>query len=488
MVVTALVDYLLDMCPEEGFPDTLGDKRISQHTEGVLGEIIAGLMKDRFRKYHDVLMVFTGRRYEKMDQKAMWQMVYGFMSRKGVAPCYLSRSVKKICEMVMMNPLLQDFRPRRNVVYMDNCVLVIRDDGSVSQEPFSPDHMSNISLGFPYVPGADCPRWERFLETVLDDGNARAVLQEFLGCMFISKDTLSIEKAMFLYGPGSNGKSVVYETLDAMLGDNITNIGLDQMNGNSGEYYMERCVGKLLAYNSDAAAKDISSGVYKQLISKERIAVRQIRESPFESDDWPMFMANINKSIITTDSSSGFWRRNIVIGFFKVFSDNPDPRLGQLKADKSFKGSMRGEFPGIFNWIMEGRARIIRNGGVFTRSTSIDELVADMRNFSNSVYAYLSAKNYVATAPDSGVSFLRREFSKDMYRDYCEWCLENGYSEKKNISRFREDVMNANIMWLRCLKKDGRVSSGFLFYEIQPRYEEERDAGEFYEYGDDLPM
>jgi P4 family phage/plasmid primase-like protien len=447
-------------------PDTFNDNKAVALKEGQIGQVLGSCMVERFRRFHDSLMVFNGKRYELMKPDDVRKLVMGWMTKVGCGPAYLSRSVTSVARMVMDNPFLRNFEPRRNIIYMRNCVLVLSRDGEVVRDVARPELESNIYINLDYIEMAECPRWEKFLDTVICDCDAISVLQEFLGCMFVDKDELSIEKALFLFGSGSNGKSVVFETLKAMLGNNIVNTGLDKINGHNGEYYLDTLIGKLLAYNSDAEAKDISSGTYKQLISKEPVTVRPIRQAPFESDDWPMFMANINKGIITTDSSDGFWRRNIVIGFNQTFSDNPDVNLGQLKADRSFKKSMSKELSGIFNWILAGRRRIMSQKGVFTKSKSIDEITADMRDFSTGVYSYLRDRCYVSTLPDGVQGELKRVLAKDMYNDYCNWCSENGYRENKNINRFRDDMMNAKITWKRCMKVNGAVSTGYVFYQI----------------------
>lgn len=466
MDITNVIDGLILDC-KETLPDTQSDKKPNAQKEGMIGRILSGLMTGRFRRFHDALMVFNGIRYELLDPNEVRKIVMGFLVKMGVGDAYLSRSVGHIHKMVMDNPFLRNYSPKRNVIFMKNCVLVLGKDGDIVQESPGPQWMSDIYLDFPYVPFAKCPKWEEFLSVVTDDGNAVKVIQEFLGCMFVDKNELSVEKALFLYGHGSNGKSVVFETLQGMLGTNLINAGLDQINGSSGDYFTADLVGKLLSYNSDAEAKDISSGKYKQLISKEKIMVRSIRQAPFESDDWPMFMANINKGIITTDSSNGFWRRNIVVGFFKRFSDNPDFNLGELKADRSFKNSMRDEYPGIFNWILLGRQRILRQGGVFTRSRSIEELTEDMKAESTGVFSFLRDKGYVGRRPDFGKFTIERAFARDMYIEYKQWCAESGYKDIKNMNRFKGDMENAGITYKKSMKMDGRVSSGYIYYKVE---------------------
>lgn len=470
MNIGRIIDSLVEDYHKRGMvvPETKEDSKTSAFKEGQIGDMLAELMVERFRRFHDSLMVFNGKKYEMIKPEDVRKVVQGFLKKVGCGPAYLSRSAPVVHRMIMDNPFLENFDPKRNVIYMRNCVLVLEKNGKVNVMEHDPRWMSRIYIDIPYEPFVECPAWEDFLLTVIEDMDAIKVLQEFLGCMFIDKEELSIEKALFLFGCGSNGKSVIFNVLKDIFGDNVTNTGLDKVNGRSGEYYLDALIGKLLAYTSDMEARDLGSGVYKQLISKEPVTCRPIRQAPFESDDWPMFMANINKGLITTDSSDGFWRRNIVIGFNRIFADNPDYALGQLKADKSFKSSLKSQYSGIFNWILLGRERILKQRGNFTKSKSIEELTRDMRNSSTGVYAFLNDKMYSPTDTDDKRGELKRILSKDFYREYCDWCADNGYRDTKNINRFRDDIMNAKITYKRCMKVDGIVSSGFIFYKVPP--------------------
>lgn len=479
-----IIDSLVADCDKGLIPDTAEDTKVVVSKEGQIGEVLAGLMVEKFRRFGDSLMVFNGMYYEKIKPDDIRRLVQGFLTKMGVGPAYLSRSCSHIHRMVMDNPFVRDFVPSRNIIYMKNCVLVLGRDGQIEVTYHTPELMSNIYLDIPYHEGAECPKWEEFLVTVMVEPSAVMVFQEFLGCMFIDKKMLSVEKALFLYGIGSNGKSVIHDILEDILGKNMAASGLDQVTGSTGDYYLADLIGKLLAYSSDLEAKDLGSGVFKKLVSKETVACRPIRQSPIESDDWPLFIANMNKSLITTDSSDGFWRRNIVIGMPRIFSDNPDEALGQLKADKGFKGSLRNEYSGIFNWILAGRQRILRQRGVFTKSKSIDELIEDMRTGSTGVYAYLSDKRYSPCQNAEGTGILRKEFAFDLYRDYKDWCVENGYKESKNVNRFKDDMINAKFTWKRSLRIGTSVSTGYIFYELPETSEVEIDAGESDE---DLP-
>lgn len=464
-------------------PDTSGDKKVEAIKEGQIGNILASLIMERFRRFEDTLMIYNGKRYEMMQPEAMKRVITGFMLRLGVGPAYLVRSVEGIFKMILRYPFLEKYEPRRNVVYCKNCVVVLGSDGTVEQYKSGPQWMSNIYLDIEFCDFATCRQWEKFLATVIEDPNAVKVLQEFLGAMFIDKSELSVETALFLYGIGSNGKSVICETLGRLLGDNMSSVGLSQLNGGTGDYYAAKVQGKLLAYNSDENAKDIGSGRFKQLISKEKLMARTPYGTPFETDDWPMFMANINKAIITSDSSEGFWRRNKVIKFSKRFVDNPNEALGELKADKTFKTKMLGELPGILNWIMAGRTRLLKNKGVFTKSRDIERVTEEMKTESTAVFSFLESMRLTGRKREGGVYTEVKYKGRELYEEYRRWCSDNGYSDGKNINRFKNDMEFAGCVFKKSIKFDGgSVTSGYILYSV--KYEE---GDEIWNDADDLP-
>ena len=469
---------LQDGSIKKELPDTNGDEKPKDIKVGQIGDTLAALCVERFRRFEDTLMVFNGKRYEMVHPEAMRRVIYGWLMRVGVGPAYLARSVDSLMKMLLRYPFLEKYEPKRNVIYCRNCVVVLGSDGEVQTFNSGPEWMSNIYLDIDYFALSMCPQWEKFLSTVIDDPNAVKVLQEFLGAMFIDKSELSVETALFLYGIGSNGKSVICETLGALLGDNMSSVGLSQVNGATGDYYAAKLTGKLLAYNSDENAKDIGSGRFKQLVSKEKLMARTPYGTPFETDDWPMFMANINKAIITSDSSEGFWRRNKVIKFSKRFVDNPDASLGELKADKTFKTKMLGELPGILNWILMGRTRLIAQKGVFTKSRDIERVTEEMRCESTAVFSFLEYKGYTGRRKPEGVYNELRVNGKELYQEYRQWCAENGYTDSKNVNRFKNDMEFAGVMFKKSIKfPDGSVTSGYILYQILDRGDD-----------DDLPM
>ena len=67
---------------------------------------------------------------------------------------------------------------------------------------------------------------------------------------------------------------------------------------------------------------------------------------------------------------------------------------------------------------------------------------------------------------------------KELYREYREWCAENGYTDSKNVNRFKNDMEFAGVIFKKSIKfADGSVTSGYILYQILDRGDD-----------DDLPM
>ena len=72
---------------------------------------------------------------------------------------------------------------------------------------------------------------------------------------------------------------------------------------------------------------------------------------------------------------------------------NPDEQ------DKELKYKLRAESSGVFNWILEGRTRILEQRGHFTKSVKMEKMVKTIRIESNSVLSFLKEKGYHGKEP-----------------------------------------------------------------------------------------
>ena len=99
----------------------------------------------------------------------------------------------------------------------------------------------------------------KYLDRVLLDEDAQKVLAEYIGWIFTP---LKLEKCLFLYGSGKNGKSVFVDIVEAHLGkENISHESLSDMCGENGDRSRANLSGKLLNTCSDVAPNAFSGDI-----------------------------------------------------------------------------------------------------------------------------------------------------------------------------------------------------------------------------------
>jgi len=83
----------------------------------------------------------------------------------------------------------------------------------------SPDFLCTYSLPVSFDQDTEkrCSRWEKYLEETVQTAEPIAQLQEFAGYC-LTKNTM-YQKALFLLGPGEDGKSIFLNILKEMLGE-----------------------------------------------------------------------------------------------------------------------------------------------------------------------------------------------------------------------------------------------------------------------------
>lgn len=231
--------------------------------------------------------------------------------------------------------------------------------------PFSPEHMVFSCMDYPYDPTASCPLWRDFLHRVIPDAASRDVLRMFFGAVWADRKRVKIEKTLFLYGSGANGKSVVFETLTGVAGKaNCSNFGFKRLTRSSPSE-IERCLaeinGKRLNYCPDMDEADLSSGTAKSLISGEPAQARRLYGQYFTASEIPLLMANVNK-LPPAPPGEASERRRLVVHF--------PVTIPKEERDTELPAKLRDEYPGILNWSLTGLHDLQASGWRFPDLTA----------------------------------------------------------------------------------------------------------------------
>lgn len=289
---------------------------------------------------------------------------------------------------------------------------------------FSPDDFLTHQLPFKFDPEATAPTFQKYIDEVLPDEESQRVLSEFLGYIFTRN--LKLERVLFLFGSGRNGKSVMFDIIKAMLGtENVSHYGLANLTDESG-YYRAKLVNKLINWASDVGDR-LQSNTFKQLASGEPIECRLPYREPFQLENVCKFAFNTNTLPTDVEHTSAFFERFLIIPFDQYIEpERRDPKL----ANKIISNEM----PGVFNWVIDGLNRLVSQGR-FSRCKASEQVLANFRKDSDSVAQFIEEMNYKATTEEWTQA-------KPVYGDYRDFCYGEGLRPlaRKNFHKRLESL------------------------------------------------
>jgi putative DNA primase/helicase len=277
-------------------------------------------------------------------------------------------------------------------------------------QEFDPDDFLTYQLPFPYDPQAVNPLWGKFIKEVIPNNDTLMTLQEVLGSVFIRN--IKFEKAFFFYGGGANGKSVIADVMDALLGkNNISHLSIEELKR---EYHLATLKDKLLNIATESDTKDLKSDLFKKLVSGEKVMARHPYGRPFEMEDYAKFIFYVNEiKLKDIEYTEGFFRRFLIIPF-KV-------TIPKEKRDKELaKKIINTGLSGVFNWIIEGAKRVLLHNDIFI-SEECETAFQDFLKDVDSVSQFLDYNNLVKSDDNQ-----HRIYIKDLYQNYKEWCFSFG--------------------------------------------------------------
>lgn len=275
----------------------------------------------------------------------------------------------------------------------------------------NPTDFFTYSLPFGFDPKATCPKFLKYLNEVLPDGEAQKVVQEYIGYVFLN---LKLEKVALLYGSGANGKSVLLDIITALLGvENVSSYSLANLTREDGRY-IAGIAPKLLNVCNDISGVIGDSGVFKTLVSCEPISARELYHEPFIVTEYAKLLFSTNELPVTTDFSNGFFRRLLLIPFMvEIPKERQDKELA--------KKIIESELSGILNWVLLGMDRLVESQK-FSESETVNKQVAEYRNSSDNISLFVSDEGLVKSNE-------QKKPLKDVYLSYRSFCIGGNYKE-----------------------------------------------------------
>lgn len=329
------------------------------------------------------LHVFGGRCYVPVSKQAVLGVLANVLTEAGFSPT----DIRKMADMPLSVVSGRSYARSRSLLCFTN-VVVSLDGIKPVGFPFGPQMVVTEAMSYAYDPDAACPLWEAFLSEVLPDSSVRAVLQEFFGMCYLDRRRLSVEKFLLLIGSGANGKSVIFEVMKAVFGeDNVSTFDSQQLVDEKMVPYVK---GRRLNFAPDMRQSSAFDSALKALSSGQDVTGRRIYGDAEKVQCPPLCFA-MNEMPFFKDTTDAFFRRLIPIRF--------EVTIPPQRQDRSLvRRIVASDLPGIFNWAIAGRNRLLASGGEFTPCPAIDGYLRDLRRrveeMSAPVRRYLSSKGY----------------------------------------------------------------------------------------------
>jgi putative DNA primase/helicase len=377
-------------------------------------------------EWHQTPYVFNGGFWQPVDPAVLKKFLSNCAKKIGV--CYFTAENFKfqddLVKQFSATAFSQAAEKRMDTVLINllNGTLEISGDKHSLRAPNVDDRLK-YQLGFNYDPNAEMPLFLNYLHTVLPDKDCQKILAEAIGSIFIRTGVLKLEKIVVLLGPGANGKSVLSDIINALLGsENVSSFSLEDLtDGRNGSQSRAELENKLVNFSTEMS-KRISPHYLKILASGEPITVRRLYCAPYDMRDYAKIFTNCNELPAEVERSHGFFRRWLIIPFNVTIPKHlQDKRLAQKIIEK--------ELPAILNWALEGLLRLLAQGG-FTESAAVEEQVRQYSKETDSVQLFLEDKGLVES--DNDYMLLSA-----ILNDYQTHCKTNGYRpvSRLNLSK-----------------------------------------------------
>ena len=381
-------------------------------------------------KNHDFIYLYNGMFWAELE-KGVYQKFLGEASAKMKVPIITAkyhRFRKELFEQFLASAYLPTPKQDNKTVLINllNGTFEISPQGKTKLRPFDRSDFITYQLPFEYNPKAEAPLFEAYLNKVLPDIDSQKVLAEYLGYVFIKNGgLLKLEKALILYGTGANGKSVFFEVVNALLGnENVSGYSLQSLTNENG-YFRAKISNKLVNYASEINGK-LETALFKQLVSGEPVEARLPYGQPFLLKQYAKMIFNCNELPKDVEQTNAYFRRFLIIPFDITIKDNEkDPQLANKIIEQ--------ELSGVFNWILNGLNRLLEQKR-FTECKASQQAVDKYKVESDSVQMFLTENEYSISA--TNIVPLQELFSE--YRSYCIDCGYKACSRRTFTDRLRK--------------------------------------------------
>ena len=294
-------------------------------------------------------------------------------------------------------------------------------DGRWELGNHNPEHFRTAQIPVHYDPAAKAPRFELFLDQIYDgDADKSQKINATLELMGYTLMThAKHEKFVLLKGTGSNGKSKILGTLEALCGtDNISGVQPSKFDSPFQRAHMQYKLANIVTELKQGEI--IADAELKAITSGEPATVEHKNKDPFVMRPYATCWFGTNHLPHTRDFSEAFFRRAVVLDLNREFKEH--------QKDTNLLDKLKAELSGILTLCLDAYAMAMGFG--FTDPPSSKVAKQKWRLETDQV------QQFVLESCLMGPSYTIK--SSLLYSGYKSWAFENGIKKTLGSRNFAE--------------------------------------------------
>lgn len=277
-----------------------------------------------------------------------------------------------------------------------------------------------------YNPAIEYPLLDETLNKVFcGDEELVKLFDEIIG--YLMMNHVNFHKAFFFVGKPSGGKSNILTMIKCFIGEqNVSSLTLKDFND---KFRLSSIVNKTINISAEIDQTTVTeSGNFKSLVTGDGVMVEEKygKAYTYYNTAKLLFACNILPHFV---DKAGVMRRPIIVPFKHKFIKT-DPGFNPfIDDDLSTPECMSA----LLNRGIEGYKRLYLNDG-FTEPMAVQRELQKFKVSNSNVLTWMKEEEFDEER-------LQREFIKDLYKKFTEWCLRN-HNNPQSRRSFTDEICN----------------------------------------------
>ena len=286
--------------------------------------------------------------------------------------------IRQVIETMQVMTVVTDISPARQqggrLLCLNNGTLELMTGKLLGH---SPDHNLVTKMAVDWNPDLTAPTFMKALDEIFakdEDADVRIQFTlEFFGYCLIPD--ISQHKFLWLVGTGGNGKSILLNTLAALIGQaNVSYAMLERMGKPSVRAELQ---GKLVNISHEMGTDaTIADGYLKAIVAGDWVEAERKFQPSFSFQPFVRIVAATNSLPHLKDTTDGFFRRAIILPLTRNFDES--------EMDKRLQEKILQELGGILVLAVDGLRRLLERDA-FIIPVSATQMANAYRDESDSV-------------------------------------------------------------------------------------------------------